>query len=238
MIPGCRVWRATRITASWAEEPGLAARLAAADEAVDRAWEAACAERPLTNGRLLHIGTVEEPRPGHIALVGSIVQYRHYTAPRGGVALPAPTRPGGVSGRRGTRDGLVLLGRRADTVTQYPGWLELVPSGGVDSHALGADGAVDLAGCLLAELQEETGTPPAEVRELRPLGLVHDLTDDVYDAIFALHVSTGGSALREAMAGRWEYERVYLLEADGLLDRLAGLPELVPTSLAAARLLG
>ncbi len=75
----------------------------------------------------------------------------------------------------------VLIGRRNPTVTQYPGRLELIPSGSVDLRFVRDDRSVDYRSCLIEELCQELNSM-AKISSITPLALALDraeLTMDV-----------------------------------------------------------
>jgi hypothetical protein len=239
--PG-RVLRAARIevTAALDEtvlDDDTAARVAAC-------WTAARAERPsLTDGEIVTLRGIERADVGGggggLRVRAGLSRYRLFVAQRRGVALGL--RPLGVTaitllhvpGSDGAP--LLVLGRRSARVTQYPGCWELVPSGGVARERVAPGGAVDVAGQLREELEEELGVAPARVLAMTPLGIVEDLADRVVDVAFRLDVEGEPAALEAHVAAHAEYDALAFAPlADVLSDRfdlraLAGEAGLVPT---------
>jgi hypothetical protein len=196
---------------------------------VDELWERERRARPeLVDGTIVSVSEIDGDR-----VLTRACPYRLFVARERDDALRTAlgVRALGVSGVLLVgADGstpAVLLGRRASGVTEYGGAWELVPSGGVDPRRAGADGVVDVTGALFDELEEEAGVTSEAVVETVPLGLVHDLGQDGYDACFALR-------LRDAPADRLpEYEETALVSAR---DAVAWLDSagrtVVPTSRA------
>jgi len=83
----------------------------------------------------------------------------------------------------------LLFARRGKEVTQYPGFYELAPSGGLGDRFARPDGTVDFAGQLLAELIEECRISADMVEELTPFAVVFDRRENVYDICFRLTLS-------------------------------------------------
>ncbi len=77
--------------------------------------------------------------------------------------------------------GAVLFGKRSPTVTQYPGYWELVPSGALDAGKPGAEGCLDYKQQILDELKEECAVEPADVVCVSPLALILDVGEATYD---------------------------------------------------------
>jgi hypothetical protein len=159
---------------------------------VDELWAQERDRRPqLTDGTILSVQGIE----------AGVVQaqpcpYRLFVARERDTALrdALGIQPIGVSGilLLGRGDAVrVVVGRRAADVTEYPGALELVPSGGIDLSFVGADGVVDTAGCLLAELEEEVGIERTAVDETQTLGLALDRGQQGYDVCIAIRASNG-----------------------------------------------
>jgi 8-oxo-dGTP pyrophosphatase MutT (NUDIX family) len=178
-------------------------------ERVDELWEQERRVRPgLVDGSVISVSAVDGDR-----VVTRPCSYRLFVARERDTALRErlAVRALGVSGALliGSDDGArsVLLGRRSTDVTEYGGAWELVPSGGIEPARAGRDGAVDVESALLAELEEEAGIQRDTVVDVVPLGLVHDIAQDVYDVCLALRV-------REAPPERLsEYEESVLVPA-------------------------
>jgi HAD superfamily hydrolase (TIGR01509 family) len=166
--------------------------------------------------------------------------YKRYVAARADPSLrrELDIRPVGVSGacRVG---GSMLFGERSARVLQYPGRLELVPSGGLDAAAHRSDGTVDFEGQILRELREEAGLEPSRVAVVRPFALYLDIGEQSYDICCEV-------LLRDPEAGK-----EVSVERSGEYTRLRFVPEeripsyvrendsrLVPCSLAMVEALG
>ncbi len=123
----------------------------------------------------------------------------------------------------GAADSRVLVGRRSQDVTEYPGAWELIPSGGVGWERVGGDGGIDVLGALLEELEQEAGIPGEAVATARCVGLVHDVTQGGYDVCFVLEVPDAEPSRRPEYA---DMAVVPVSEARRLIER----EESVPTS--------
>ncbi|MBF0477135.1 MAG: hypothetical protein HQK59_15195, partial [Deltaproteobacteria bacterium] len=160
--------------------------------------------------------------------------YRFFWAQRRGLVLDHHLCPLSVSGVIILNVGAepaVVLGRRSNVVEQYSGVWEFIPSGSIDRRALKESGDVDYSGQLLLELEEEIGIKANRIKAVKPLGLIHDLVDDVVDVCLALELDSGWNELRSAMSLSPEYDEVLLAPAKEVRKMVAGGMRLVPTSL-------
>jgi hypothetical protein len=144
-----------------------------------------------------------------------------------------------VSGLVVTRDGGWLFGRRGTQVTQYPGYLESVPSGTLDERALAGRPAatgteLDPVVCLLAELAEEAGIDEAAVTEVQPLGVFLDVDENTVDLGYLLRLRVSVSDLGSVLgrgSSPLEYEELQAF-SESEVDRLMAGSAVVPTSKA------
>jgi hypothetical protein len=182
-------------------------------------WSAEVRDRPgLFNGRMLTALGYDD------GLVrAGFTEYRRFVAQRRDRALRAAlgVQPIAVSGLVETADGEVMLGRRGDGVTQYPGCWESVPSGTLDERALAggtpvAGSVLDPAPCLLAELEEESGIAAADVAQVVMIGLFLDAAEDTLDVAYFVRLSLDAEQVRKrvaARADRGEYAEIATLGA-------------------------
>lgn len=204
---------------------------------VDELWEHERRERPeLVDGTILAVRSVEaglvhaQPCPYRLFVArerDAVVRRALGLYPIGVSGILILARPEGSG---------VVLGRRAVGVTEYGGAWELVPSGGLDPRRVGADGVVDVLGCLLDELEEEVGLSRTAVGDTRPIGLVQDVAQEGYDVCIALLADEGD------LADLPEYDEVVVLSPAEAAELLSTKTEpVVPTSpviLAAAERAG
>nr|WP_166157140.1 hypothetical protein [Neochlamydia sp. AcF84]NGY95543.1 hypothetical protein [Neochlamydia sp. AcF84] len=74
----------------------------------------------------------------------------------------------------------ILMGKRAEHVTDYPNYLELMPAGGIDPSALN-EGHVDIIKQLKIELKEEAGIEEAMIHHILPSYLIVDTHSHAYE---------------------------------------------------------
>jgi len=181
----------------------------AVEDKVQQLWTAALAERPsLTDGEIV---TIQDwnIHAGVLRVETASVQYRQYLAQRSG--LPLGIVPLGVSGVIQLPTGEVVLGRRSSEVSQYPGYWELIPSGGVSSRHVRTDGSVDIAGQLMEEMEEELGIEQERATAVHPLGMLQDLSNPVIDLGFLIELTATEQEMRDGILRHGEYEEVKLL---------------------------
>jgi len=91
-----------------------------------------------------------------------------------------------------------LLGRRAETVTQYSGRYELAPSGGISADKT-AQGTILFKEQLAQEFGEEIGMSPSCIESITPLGLVFEKDYGVYVIanIITIHEPLAAPPLRK-----------------------------------------
>jgi len=108
--------------------------------------------------------------------IGHFVPYRYFVAQLLDPTLWPYLRVNAVAVTGITRladDGSILIGQRALTVTQHPGFYELAPSGGIDM-TFASHGTIDYRQQLLQELEEETKITASSVKTLTPNVLVYE----------------------------------------------------------------
>ena len=141
-------------------------------------WERESQKHSLTDGDILcYAGhrLVEEK----LQIDAYHSRYRNFVAQFLDETIPLQVRPLGVSGLIRDPDGKTLAARRGK-VTEYPGRLELVPSGGIDaSHVRSGRG--DFTSQILEELEEETGIHRSAVSRVSATCLIHDAKNGVVD---------------------------------------------------------
>lgn len=195
------------------------------EKQVAKIWNAESRKRALFDGELFSIDKVESER-----LVGNFASYRYYLAQQ-----QIPTigiRPLSISGIVRAQD-CYLVGRRASTVTQYPGCYELVPSGGVDSGALKGH-ELNLKDQWLKEFEEETSFRKQDIASWGEALLVWDHQSDSFEWI--QEVVLAPECLNRK-ASTIEYDNLEWVAVDQLDEWIAQHEgQFVPLSLALLQL--
>ena len=199
--------------------PDLDARL---DATVEHLWRAA-ATRVVTGGAgtLFNGRVFSADRITPAEITGHITEFRRIVAQMEQPALFAALglRPLAVCGVLRCADG-VPFGRRHPAAIYQPGMWQLPPAGSVDPAAIAADGMVDLAAQVLAELTEELGIPPDQVDRPRPLCAVEHPGSHVTDVGIALATGlTGAEVLAAHRAhANAEYDPLIVVPFSELAD--------------------
>lgn len=207
--------------------PDSSALTAVEQEHIEAIWQAESRKRgpTLFNGELLEFVRFEGDR-----LIARFVEYKLFLASRaGGLETRRAVMPLGVSGVVRCGD-CVGFGRRATHVTQYPGWLELFPSGGIDRGALRPDGTIDHHDQAIRELVEETGLSRAEIAGITTFALVFDREGQVYDLCVSITLKEGDPP-RLARMSSGEYDELFFVGRGSLPDLMRRCDgQIVPTS--------
>lgn len=218
-------------------------RFAERDADVNRIWEQAREQSQgrLFNGTFLNCIAIDQDEHGWTVRT-HFEQFKYLIAHRLEPHLRLPVTPVGVSGvsvlRTGNREWAVVA-RRAHHMTQYPGYLELVPSGTIDAAFARPEGNVDIEGKLLEEFEEETTLSRVCVKSIATIGLVFDIDDNNYDVCCRLELECDRAALEKGIIASGEYLEPQLVAWDAL-DRFAHdhQDDMIPSSLAIVCLLG
>jgi len=116
-------------------------------------------------------------------LVGQFVPYKYYFAQRLDPSLGA-IQPVAISGIT-TCGSDILVGQRSDSVTAYPGYFELAPSGSIDPSS-NKNGHIDYVMAAAKELEEETGIRTSSIT---PLWLVIDNRENTIELCLKITVN-------------------------------------------------
>lgn len=122
-----------------------------------------------------------------------------------------------------TCQGRLLLGKRGNQVTHYPGWWELAPSGGVDADFVKPDNTIDIIAQFGQEFEEEIGLPVDTLTDLRQQALILDLHTGVYDLCITGQCNSNVEQLiaNSRQNGSNEYSELALVELGNLNQWLA-----------------
>ena len=195
---------------------------AVVDAAVEELWRAAVARvaaggaGTLFNGRVFSADVISAGEiTGHVTEFRRIVAQMEQPGLFGALGL----RPLAVCGVLRCADG-VPFGRRHPAAIYQPGMWQLPPAGSVDPSAVAADGTVDLAAQVLAELEEELGIPPDQVDRPRPLCVVEHPGSHVSDVGLALVTRLTAAQVLEAHRthANAEYNFLRVVPFAGLAD--------------------
>lgn len=184
-------------------------------ETVERIWKEQQRTRPdLFDGPLFNYvsHTLEEA-----CLTISCVQssYRNVVAQLVDPSLRRNDRPLAVSGLVVNQFQQVLVGRRR-AVSEYDGWLELVPSGGLACESVESQ--------LQQELSEESGIDHSSIVSIDPFCLILDERHGVLDIGCSVQV-----VVDDLATATEEYESLVWMERESVESVIGSM---VPTSVA------
>lgn len=218
-----------------AEDAEARQTLAQFEGEVDDIWERALRQRKLFNGKLL--GFLGLRRNGAaMEVIAHPTEYKYFFAKSQRPTLGFSIYPIAVSGitvlSRESQT-YALFAERGKEVSEYPGWLELVPSGSLDGSFIDQDGLVDFRAQLLTELTEETGLAAEDVKKVSGAALVLDTRDSVYDICCKIVVDGEKSAAFEQLRPSAEYRNPIWVSTGQLKDFAAKhAGRIVPASMA------
>ncbi|MAG26894.1 hypothetical protein CMI47_15250 [Candidatus Pacearchaeota archaeon] len=231
LIDGYEVIARGKISVLSVSDSPLENRILENQARIEKIWQDALKEnRKLFNDKLLSFLGFKDDG-GNIRVNGSFVEYKDFLAQKSGLGLGI--KPIGVSGVvvvREQDEEYVLFARRSKNVTLYSGFLELVPSGGIDGKYIRPNGEVDYKAQLLTEFCEETGLPESCVKEISELCLMLDSKDNVYDVCCRIDAEAQREVFMEGFRSK-EYESpvfVKMRELRAFIEKNRDL--MVPTS--------
>ncbi len=193
--------------------------------ASQRLWAQATARNPsLFNGTII---SYLSHRVGRDALVIDCLrtEYQYFLAQLQDPALRLRVFPLTVAGAIIDERGNTLIGRRAPTVTEYPGAYEFVPSGSISADKI-ARGRVRFDQQLAEEFEEEVGLSPARIRAIEPFSLMLDVTHRLY--VIGCTMALSGD-LQVVRPRRREHDILHVIHRTALPRFLAG-HQMIPTS--------
>jgi hypothetical protein len=154
----------------------------------------------LFNGQLFNLIEINGDK-----LIGEFVEYKYYLAQlrNPGFVEILHILPICMSGIT-LAGNKILIGQRSTNVTQYPGYYETVPSGGIDSSST-VDGTIDLKRQFEKELWEETRISVTEIKKIELFSLIFDPENNLYELCGEIQVNY--SSLRESLEPSEEYSK-------------------------------
>ena len=137
--------------------------------------------------------------------------------------------PLAVSGIIIDRNNDTLIGTR-DKVTQYDGWVELIPSGSISFNAAGEVNSPYEQ--ILLELNEESNIENEFIQDVEAFCLVYDEKDDVYDIGLKIFIKDGLSELLSTgIISSTEYKDIQVIGVHKLIEDIFSF-RIAPTSAA------
>lgn len=172
--------------------------------AVEAIWhrEQELRKEKLFNGKVLSLLSYDETQ-----LTASFVDYKLMVAYLRDPQLRQKLgiRPLSLSGVAHT-DQAILIGKRSSLVSQYPGWYELAPSGGIDPIAAKGE-FIDIKKQALIELEEETGIRAIHVVNVKPYALVLEKDSGIMEVCVDILIKS--SRVGETLESTPEYADLF-----------------------------
>ncbi len=193
---------------------------------VDRIWHSESRKNPtLFNGQIACYAAHHVTADDTIVIKSFVSQYKYVIAQLQDCSLNC-VHPLAVSGIVVDKNQNVLIGKRSNHVTEYPGLLEFVPSGGISAERITGDRYKEQ---LVVELDEETGIPASCISRMFPIGLIFDPIHGIYD--LALLVELGIEIDLNRLKSS-EYSSFSLLNVRSLNAAMTSNTGFVPTARA------
>ena len=206
-------------------------------EKLDEIWKEICNQKnnKLFNGKVLtYIDSIKQNDT--LIVKAGFVDYKIVISSRSDPSLGLKIKQIGVSGITIICDDdneYVLFSTRSFETTEYPNFLELVPSGNIDESTLQHDGTVDFSTKLLDEFVEETGLDKQSIQKIVPLCLVLDKKNQVYDVCCKINIISSKSNIFKTFKKVSEYGTPELVHVNSLEKFIEqNYSKIVPTSLA------
>lgn len=204
---------------------------------LDKIWEEICNQKnnKLFNGKVLaYIDSFKQNNK--LIIKAGFIDYKIVTSSRFEPSLGLKIKQIGVSGMTFVHDNnneYVLFSTRSTETTEYPNFLELVPSGNIDESALKSDGTIDFSTKLIDEFVEETGLEKYTIQEINPFCLVLDKKNQVYDVCCKINIVNSKSNIFKTFEKVSEYGKPELIPLNSL-DKFIeqNHSKIIPTSLA------
>lgn len=217
-------------------DAGFIERQSANTSRIEMVWNTLSRERAIFNGAVLSVSSITQ-ESGLSKVYAHIISYKDFLAERQDPSIKLGIRPIGVIGILIVRDAqdvaYTVFARRTDMVTQYPKYLELVPSGSIDAKRANPDGTVSYESQIAGELEEETGITSANITKVQGFALVYDARDHVYDICCLLELSLPKEEVEKIFRDSAEYEQPSCIPNEELEQFIAThQQEIVPSSLA------
>jgi len=204
---------------------------------LEKIWQNICDKKnnKLFNGKVLtYIDSFKQNNK--LIINAGFVDYKIVVSSRFEPSLGLKIKQIGVSGItliNDNGDEYVLFSTRSSDVTEYPNFLELVPSGQIDDSTLKSDGTIDFSTKLIDEFTEETGLKKNCIQEIETMCLVIDKKNEVYDICCKIKILNSKSNIIKTFEKVSEYGKPELVYLNSLSDYVSSnYDRIIPTSLA------
>jgi hypothetical protein len=205
-------------------------------EIIEGIWQRAQKKRgeKLFDGTLPNFIRIDK-KGDTVEITSHFIQYKQFIAQKEKPALELGIKPIAISGMIILGEGedkYVLFAKRDANVTLYPGFIELVPSGGINEECTSINEEVDYQSQLLSEFAEETGLPKDYVKKITGFALVLDIKYNVYDICCEILLKVNKQLVEKGFSSK-EYNTpvfVNMSDLDSFIEK--NIDSIVPTSIA------
>ena len=191
-------------------------------EIIEKIWSEECKSKnyKIFNGDVLSLIGIHGEN-ADIVVDTKFTEYKNVLASRKKPELQLNIKPVGVSGIIVVEDDkkrFVLFSTRSDDITEYPGHIELVPSGHIDKSVFLSNGTIDYISKLKEEFHEETGLSSDHIKEVRSICFVYDKKNQVFDigCLIILHLNK--TKLIQSFSKVSEYKNPEFIPIESLND--------------------
>ncbi|MCV0393554.1 MAG: HAD family hydrolase [Nitrosopumilus sp.] len=136
----------------------------------------------------------------------------------------------GVSGVILLNDNKLVFAKRGKFSTEYPGMIELVPSGNIDISDI-KDNKIDYISKIKKEFEEEIGISNKQILEVKPLGIVKDNKNKIYDICCRLKIRINENEFLQKFQNSTEYTKPFLIDLKEINTfHNKNIEKIIPTS--------
>jgi len=198
------------------EDPELNETIERNRGAIEKVWDEKSREKGLFNGKIVSLKRIEKEKDS-LSLFVSVHDYKSWIAQKNRINLGI--RPVGVSGTivlKDEKENYFLFGKRSKNLTNYPGFFELVPSGGIDTKYLNKN-IIDYKKQLSQELYEETSIPNDFINNIKEFAVTFDKISGIWDVCCIIDIAFNDKKLIEKLSSK-EYEEFVIIAEKEISD--------------------
>ncbi len=216
----------SKISIALEKSSDFESRIEKFSEKIDIFWNQEKRKKNLTNGSLLNFSSLSQVGDS-LEIKAYFVEYKHFLFQRnmGENLLINPIGVSGIALQNKGHKGHFLVGRRSNSVTQYPEHYEFIPSGSIEVDAQ-KNGMVDYKKQLIKELKEESGLTEKNIKSVHELCLIYDKLDRVYDIGICVELKEAELSLNPELS---EYKGISI-QTSSSIEKTFSREDVVPTS--------
>lgn len=205
-------------------------------DTIKKIWDKEC---KIKNYKIFNdevLSFVDIHKENHNVIVSAkFTEYKNVLASRKKPQLGLSIKQIGVSGIIiiECKKQFILFATRSTDTTEYPRYLELVPSGNIDKSVLRDNGTIDYISKIKEEFKEETGLSPKYIKQVKSFCFVYDKKNQVFDVVCLIALDIDPKRIIESFKKVSEYKNPQLVPLEDLYNFVRqNKQKIVPTSLA------